>query len=245
MTIDIKLQLTFLKELQSADAHVREIVDILAEIPDQLEEAKERLLEASTILRAKEAEKAEAETEKRHNEAGLEDSLAHLKEREAKLYAIKTNKEYQAALKEIADGKKANKEREDAVLRLMEKIEQLSQEITQLSGKAAEEEVEFKKEEEELSTKKVELEKEKRIKEAEVLKLEEKVDKEVLEKFNSIRTRYADPLAAVERGICSGCNMNIPPQMYIELLKAQKFHFCPNCYRFVYPEDKKEETDET
>lgn len=244
MTIDIKAQLGLLRELQSVDIHMREIEEELSNIPDLIEESQERLLEASTSLKEKEGKKAESEKKRRELESELQCNEEHLRGREARLYSIKTNKEYQAAIKEIADGKRANKEREDAILRLMEKIDALSQEITQLSGKAAEEEREFRKEEEEFVAKKRELEKERDARKGALEKFEKQLDKTVLEKYNFIRSRYLDPLAAVRKGICQGCNMNVPPQMFIELLKGRQFHFCPNCHRFIYVYEGSGEEDE-
>lgn len=243
MDIDIKLQLKLLKELQDVDMRVRAIDTELSDMPKVIEETRSRLLNASLKVQQLEKEKIEAEKEKRDLEAALEDSEAHLKDRETKLYSIKTNKEYQAAIKEVADGKRANKEREDAILKIMEKNEQISQEITQLSSQAAEEEVEFEKEKEDLDKRKAEIEKEKESRLAVLKPAEAKVEKEILEKYNYIRQKYLDPVAAVISGVCQGCNMNIPPQMYIELLKCKKLLFCPNCYRFIYSEEEKQEAD--
>lgn len=239
MTIDIKAQLVLLRELQEIDIHLRQIEEELELIPQQIEEAKSEWLQASSDLTQKAEDRAGAEKEKHGLERELDYCVEHLKERENKLYAIKTNKEYQAALKEIADGKRANREREDAILKLMEKNEQLSAEITQLSGRAADKEAEFKKEEAELERKRKELDTEKGAREAELMKLKGKVDKALLEKYDFIHARYPDPLAPVVKGICKGCNMNIPPQVYIELLKGLKAHFCPHCHRFIYAGEEK------
>lgn len=245
MTIDIKSQLELLKELQEIDIRVRTVEAELESIPEQIEEVKAEWRRAKDALDAKEHEKAASEKAKRELEADLEDSTVHLLEREGKLYAIKTNKEYQAALKEIADGKRANREREENIIKLMEKIEGLSKEITQLSQTVAEKESECAKDEEELLEKRRELEKQKEIEAAELIVVEKKVDKQILDKYRFIASKYMDPLAPIIKGICQGCNMNIPPQMYIELLKGLKFHFCPSCRRFIYAsQEKKEEENE-
>jgi hypothetical protein len=237
MTIDIKAQIELLKELQAIDIHVRKIEEELEAIPEEIEEIKSEWTQAKTEHDEKEAEKSAAEKEKREFEAELEDTVSRLHERENKLFAIKTNKEYQAALKEIADGKRANRQREEKVLALMEKNEALSQEITQLSGVMAEKETEFKNDEVELLNKSKELAAGQEKEAAELKLIEKKADTSILSKYKFISTKYMDPLAPVIKGICQGCNINIPPQMYIELLKNLKFHFCPNCYRFIYADE--------
>jgi len=34
--------------------------------------------------------------------------------------------------------------------------------------------------------------------------------------------------------VCSGCNVNLPPQMYNEIQRFDRIRFCPNCQRIVY-----------
>ena len=43
-------------------------------------------------------------------------------------------------------------------------------------------------------------------------------------------------LAVVEtRGeVCRGCNMNIPPQLFVEIKKNEKIIQCPQCNRILY-----------
>lgn len=243
MTIDIKAQLHFLRDLQEIDVQVRTIDAELEELPQQIAEARQELTALEEELAAKTAEKEAAEKEKRNNDAELADTTERLKERETKLFSIKTNKEYQAALKEIADGKRDNKSREDKILASMEKIDTISKEITQLSQTCADKESEFKIREEEFAKRKAELEQERNGKIGGLKLAEENVDKDILAKYNFIKSRYMDPLARVTRGICEGCNMHISPQTFIDLQKYAKIHFCPHCHRLIYFEEEvKDET---
>src|SRR5574340_1182976 len=34
--------------------------------------------------------------------------------------------------------------------------------------------------------------------------------------------------------LCSGCDMNIPPQLYVEIRKNQEILHCPQCRRILY-----------
>lgn len=241
MDIDIKVQIELLKELQQIDLQAHEIDEQLEEIPTQIEELRSEWIVANAELKTCEEGKAVAEKRRRELEAAVEDAKAKLAERESKLYAIKTNKEYQAALKEITDGKRMNKEREDQIIKLMEEIENFSQKITQLSSTVADKENECRKDEDELNNKMFELKKASQEKAAEVDKFRARVDKGLLEKYDFISQRYPDPLAVVLKGICQGCFMNIPPQMYIELLRGTKNHFCPSCQRFIYASSELED----
>ncbi|MGH7828550.1 MAG: C4-type zinc ribbon domain-containing protein [Candidatus Binatia bacterium] len=43
--------------------------------------------------------------------------------------------------------------------------------------------------------------------------------------------------------MCQGCYMNIPPQLWNEILKNERLNLCPSCHRILYsksaiPSDK-------
>jgi hypothetical protein len=57
----------------------------------------------------------------------------------------------------------------------------------------------------------------------------------ILSRYEFIRSRLANPvIVPVDNGVCSGCNISIPPQSYIELQKGQQILSCPNCQRLIY-----------
>ncbi|MYF47801.1 MAG: hypothetical protein F4214_02335, partial [Candidatus Dadabacteria bacterium] len=41
-------------------------------------------------------------------------------------------------------------------------------------------------------------------------------------------------LALAENEKCTSCNINIPPQLYNEILKRTKLVQCPNCKKILY-----------
>jgi predicted nucleic acid-binding Zn-ribbon protein len=38
----------------------------------------------------------------------------------------------------------------------------------------------------------------------------------------------------VTGGICQGCYMNIPPQLWNEIIRSEKINLCPSCQRILY-----------
>ena len=58
-----------------------------------------------------------------------------------------------------------------------------------------------------------------------------------LRRYEFIRQRLSGRVIVVARdNACSGCNMLVPPQIYIELQEGKKFIQCPNCKRVLYYE---------
>ena len=46
--------------------------------------------------------------------------------------------------------------------------------------------------------------------------------------------RGGSAVVVVRQGVCTGCHMNVPPQMYNELQKFRDIRQCPNCHRILF-----------
>ncbi len=227
-------QLALLKELQAIDLDLHSLKIKLDKLPAAIADKKQEYESISDRIGALKAELEATEKNRRTDEIELEASTQHYREREAKLYAIKTNKEYQAALKEISEGKRANREREDRIIQAMERIEALKKEIEQLQGEYAEKEAAYKSAKEEMDKEAAGIESKIEAESARKPEIEKSLDKETLRKYNVIRGRYPDAFVGVVSGICQGCSRRVPPQLYNELLRQEKMKVCPNCQRLIY-----------
>lgn len=70
----------------------------------------------------------------------------------------------------------------------------------------------------------------------EVKKLEADCDRQILSKYNLIRTRkHQDAIVPIINGACQGCFMKIPPQMAnMMLVRKEVIETCPNCQRLIF-----------
>lgn len=236
MTAQFEEQLSLICELQKIDLDLHNLQKRLDSFSDEIREEAATYNTAKNLLGAAEAELAEVEKAKRTDEMELAASVENLRNREARLYAIKTNKEYQAAIKEVSEGKRINKEREDRILQAMEKAEALTQKITQLKKEYADKEVVYNmklaalKEDEKNIHKAMEEDVARR-----PLVLA-KIEKVILNKYEFVKQRYAVAVACVSSGVCQGCSTRVPPQLFNEMLRRETFKTCPNCQRLIYVE---------
>jgi hypothetical protein len=61
------------------------------------------------------------------------------------------------------------------------------------------------------------------------------VDKTLRETYNMlISKRGGMAVVNVKNGVCLGCFMNIPPQLFIEVTKNNRLILCPSCNRIFY-----------
>lgn len=234
MTAAFEEQLGLLHELQEIDLALHRYHLQLAALPERVASLETDYNTVKGQFDAITAELADVEHRRRTDESELAASVDHLREREAKLYAIKTNKEYQAALKEISEGKRINKEREDRILQAMERIEALTAEKAQLDGSRAEKESAFRSAQEEIRREEIEIRQLISEHEQHRPALLARIDRDVLRKYDTVRHRTPDVLVTVQGGVCNGCSRRVPPQLYNEMLRRDGLKVCPNCQRLLY-----------
>ncbi len=228
-------QIERLAVLQDIELRVQEMEREKNEIPQSIASLEEELRRDEDKLRAEKAEMEKLGKERRQKEQELEEETDKVKKVESRVFEIKTNKEYQAVLKEIESAKKLNRQREEEILEILEKLEQGQKRIA-----GAEKELEGKRKEMErkvsaLKQKEASFEQEMA---GEVRQKEEK-EKEIpaglLSKYRMLaEKRQGIAVARVAHGTCQACHMNIRPQLYIELQKQEALILCPNCSRILF-----------
>ncbi len=238
MAIDVKSQLSRLIYLQEHDLRLHGITEQIANIPIRSKEINVEVSAIKAEIETLMATKTANEVEKRDIEAQVADATEHLRRFESKLHAIKTNKEYQAAIKEIAEIKKFNKEKDDRDLQLMEAIEAATQKLTQLSSALADKELQVTSAVEALAKEAAECETDRQRCEEELRLAEAQVDPEVMRVYRMVRSRYVDALAPVDAGVCGGCRMKIQAQLHIEIQRTNRLCQCPSCHRILFAPEK-------
>lgn len=242
-TIHYKEYLPLLVELQELDTSIQAMDMELRSIPEKVETSGSEYLTLVRNIQEKEARLNAITQERQGLEESLKTDTALIEAREQRLYALKTQKEYQATLKEVAQLKKENKDRENRILSLLEEGEKIVKENTQLKSMSADKEGEYRQMEEGLKKRMQELEAEVAVMHRRRPEILKGLPAPVLKKYEVIKQRFTVAIAAVKRGICQGCHMNVPSQFYNEMLKGTELRNCPNCHRLIYPglEESKQE----
>ncbi|NCO67801.1 MAG: hypothetical protein COY75_08405 [Nitrospirae bacterium CG_4_10_14_0_8_um_filter_41_23] len=231
----MKEQLERLIELQKIDSKILDKKRMIDEIPLRISEAEFPLNESQTAIDKIKQRHDSLELKKRGKEKELDDINEKIKKLKARTTEIKTNKEYQAHLKEIESIDKERSTVEDEILIVMEEIDTSSKEIE--LGRAK-----FRTEKDKIEALKKKLESEMLEAERELLPLKEArskivgvIDEEIYKRYISLFESY-NGVAVIEAKdeICQGCNMNIPPQLFVEIKKDEEIIHCPQCRRILY-----------
>jgi uncharacterized protein len=203
--------------------------------PKKMQEMEEALAELVDKVAREKGVIEELEKERRKKEKEIETDREKVKKLEAKLYEVKTNKEYQALLKEIEAAKETNDKTEEEVLILMEKIEELKKDLESAAK-------EHKKKETQATAERKKIEEELRSVDAVVSDLRKTrdtllgmIDEDLKSTYSTLlERRNGLAVVNVKNGVCLGCFMNIPPQLFIEATKNRQVILCPSCNRIFY-----------
>ena len=235
-------QLKLLFELNQLDIKVAALRGAFEKVPVRREELETLLGQRKVGLQGKTARLAEMEKSKRDKEGEVQLSESRIAEFKTKLSQIKTNKEYQSALKEIEETKKSNKLLEDQTLQLMTDAETVKKEVTDDETALKLSLENYEKESNELRSEEARLKEAIAQVEQERARLVGAVDPKILDKYYRVKKIRAEAVTFVEGATCMGCHMHIPPQLFIEIKKFQAVHTCPSCHRILYLQETKTES---
>ena len=239
----MKAQYGILHELKKLDDKILRLQADITRIPDEIQR-----LDASLSTHREEFQTAKSgfeasEKNLRKAELDLKEKESALQKAESKMMEVKTNEEYQAAMRENEGTKKEKGTLEETVMRLMS-------ELDGQRGSIKEAEKVFKEHEAKLNEEKktLESERQKLVKQLEELtqKKAESV-KQLSPEIGSIYTRVSTrgrggaAVVVVENGMCPGCNMRVQPQLFNEVLGFKALHRCQNCGRILIVAPKEQE----
>ncbi len=238
-------QIVTLVKLQKIDTEAQKLESLLKEIPVRIGILDERLEKFVRAVEEDENIISELNKKYRTYESDVQLNLGMIQKSQEKLRSVKTNKEYQSSLKEIEDIKSKNSKIEDEMLEFLERIESAESELNErrdayskIVDETNREKVSIEKDGDQCKQKLVGLESDRNA----VMDL---LDSTILDIFYRVKAKQPDSvaIAEVKDAVCQGCNLNIPPQLYIELQHRNSLKNCPSCERIIYWEDHKKRSE--
>lgn len=238
--MSLKEEIEKLVILQNIDTEIKELTNYIEnDIPLRIKQAREYLNEKKSSLKLFEEKVKELQLKKKNAELDLSSKEESIKKAQSQLYQLKTNKEYQAKLTEIASLKADLSVLEENILKIMELIDEAEKKLKEKKENIAKEEEKFRQQENQIN-------KEKEATETKIEQLKnkrkiavEQIDKTLLNKYEGfLKTRYGLAIVPVENGTCGGCRMSLTPQTINEIKMYKDLIICNSCIRILYlPED--------
>lgn len=202
--------------------------------PKNLTDASKKLKDVELKLKSKSVETEAASRKNKHIADVFNEESAKLKRAEEKLLAVKNSKEYQAALKEVSQLKKA-------VLSLSEQHQVSQTGSDKLVSELQEIEKIFKEAVKTYETVLVSIKDNSNMVDSELLDAEDLKKKILSEMPEDVKKRYLKAyesknglgVAIINSERCSACNMSLPKQFCNQVVKADHVYHCPSCQRLI------------
>lgn len=236
MTNVSKKQIVSLVNLQQIEIETRNVKTKISNVDQRLEKLDDRLHDFKQVIEKQESVINELNQKYRDYETDVRMNLDAIKKSEAKLSSVKTNKEYQAFLKEIDDIKEKNSKLEDDMIDFLDRIEAAENTLNTKMAEYSELQTRLNNEKETIQKETEEGKRQLEDLDAQLKTVAAGIDAALLATYNKVKAlqNNAIGIVAVTDAVCQGCNMNIPPQMYNELQRGDSLKKCPICDRIIY-----------
>ena len=221
--------------LQDCDFRVKEIKRRKAEGPARLKTLETDLKLLENQMDEELSKIDSIKRERRKIEQDIQDLEGRIKKSGEKLANIKSNKEYGAALKEIAKLEREKTQLEDRALEIMEEIEAIEAKCAASKEKRIEFQRKFEQDQKEVKEELKTLDGELESYENQRLGIRKEIDATLLKQYDNIGGHKGGiAVSSVIKGVCQACHLGIPPQKFNELMRGDVLMNCPHCMRIIY-----------
>jgi uncharacterized protein len=241
----LKEDIQNLLKLQEIDNQIQIMESSKEKIPHEVEEITNLLAARQAELEHSKNKIAEIEKSKRALETEIKAEEERIKKDKERLSQVKTNEEYHALLREIDNSRREISDRETAILKIMDQIEDAKKASEEVTGGMSNLEKELTAKKEEMTRFLQDVDKNIDAKKSEREQYLAKIKPSLLKRYNMIKGKkeYTDILTKIVNYSCAACNMHIPPQMVNEVRSFKQAHVCPTCERILYWSDPDEKNN--
>ena len=226
-------ELVALAKLAEMDDSARDIDAELKKIPQELEELRASVLMLENMLAQERDQLAQAEALKAQQSAELKDRSEGLQRARKKVAQSSNLREANAAEREVESNRRAIKEREDELSRIGDAIEAKTASLAEREKDFEEARGVLQSQEESAKARIAELQEQRAVLLDGRDDLVAKVPANVVKRYDRLRGGLTNAVIIIRDGTCSACRMSLPPQLTIELQRADELHQCPHCRRII------------
>ncbi|MBI3028423.1 MAG: hypothetical protein HYY64_02805 [Candidatus Rokubacteria bacterium] len=229
-------QLQTLIDLQALDTKIAVLEAEQGRLPGQIEAVQAAIAQGRAAVQTLKGKLDTAKKDTRSKEKDLDVCQVKRQKSEARLYEVKTNKEYSAVLIEIEEIKQEKAKIEEEILSLMETQEQLAVEIRDAEAALKTREALGQQEETQIRQRLAAVDAELTGLRGERESVARDVPRDLLADYAKLlRGRGGLAVAPVgPDGICGGCRMTLTPQRLQEVKHQSALLNCESCGRFLY-----------
>jgi hypothetical protein len=232
--VNMQPQIEALEALAAVDADLKELNEELDRERETLAGQRSHLDELDESLSR--AHQSIEDMERMRNELMQEVrqmSLQVEKSRE-KLSRCRTEREANAAQREVEEIRKLYRDREVEIEKLVGLIDQARGDIEKTQTEHDELADELGKSQSSVESHLGEVEQRAKAKQDERKQYVAKVKPQLYRRYELVRKRKGTAIAYASDGTCSACHMLLPPMLFQQLRRGEDFGQCPSCNRILY-----------
>lgn len=228
-------QIRHLVELQKVDDEIHEVNMLKESAPQALQELEHKYHEIEARRAHIQEKLYHLNDQKKRIALELDDDSQKMKKSKSKLMQAENTREYQAVMREMDSMEKIFRTREEEKTTLVDELNQQNQALENVEKEFQEVEAKLQASRESLVETMKKADEDLQILQDKRRVASMHIEEPKFRRYEFIRKRLEHPvIVKVEDGICSGCHIAIPPQIFIELQTGQQILSCPNCQRLIF-----------
>ena len=227
-------QIRALEELAAMDAEVKALEEKLAEergVLSTLKDSLKKLEERRDIDRATVGAADKQRQELSIDVRTMTQQVEHSRE---KLNRSRTERESQAAQRELEELRKLIRDREDEVQRIDGDTASVRVQLEATEAEHRKVSAELAAKEGDIQAKVDQLENDRQAKGGGRDTIVKRLPPVMFRRYEMIRGRRGTAIAQTSDGTCNKCNMALPPQLFHKLRREPLIEQCPSCNRIIY-----------
>ena len=225
-------------ELQGIDTKLKDINDLLGDLPSKVEGLNQQEESMKTSLNENKSRLKELEVEMHKREvdiAQIDEKVNKLKDQ---LFLVTNNKQYDALTTEIDHFKDKKSTFESEVIEFLEEKEQLTGSIGTMESELGDLTDDLQQRRGKLESAISDSAEEKLSLEKQRKERIDKIDINIVSAYNKVMgARGGLAVVPIVGSGCGGCGAHIPPQTITEVRAGSAIHRCDMCGRFLYNEE--------
>lgn len=230
----MKHNLMLLIELQKVDNELQTLEELKGDLPQKVKQLQNELHAIKQNHQTCKKELEETRRLKLHGEGEIKDFQEKQNKYREQLYAVKSNREYDAITLELDAVKEKIDQAETQVLELMDREQNLTANLQNLDSQVALLTENLTVKEKELQEKIAKTEDDYRLWQKKRQELIVNIKKPILSTYERIRrVRGKNTVVEINKYACGGCHSAIPPQKAVEIRNMDQLILCESCGRIL------------
>jgi uncharacterized protein len=231
----LRSEIEILALLQTVDREIKEQKGIKQELLGELATKEHEIESKKQEIGVLKTEYAGKEKLRQEKDRVFQEEGKKAMDKRMRMNRIKNIKELQALQREIDQLKQGNGELEDELIKVMEEVDGIRSAIKSKEEELAHIQQEWTEKQEQMRERITGIDR--AVSEAVTRRqsIASQVARDLISRYELIFSRRGGTaVVEVAGGICQGCYMNIPPQLWNEIIKSEKVNLCPSCQRILY-----------